>query len=428
MIGFQITEAAITFTETMIGLLVITKILGKGGAKYKESILAAGMLAVVVWALNQYSLFSAFTTMAAVLGFAVSGCLIYKANIIDALVLSADYIILLYIIDFLILSLLGMVYRNSQIAAELTNSFSGLRIQLLILSKSLLFLIYSAVNRWLINKIELGTWKSLLTGFLGIGGVYYFVKSVFLRLDVDVVFMGILLLAIFLLGVRFLSQYFSHIQEKNNLMGAIQNNQVLVTHYQSVIENYYRNQSFYHDLKNQYLILHNYLKKGKYEKAKEYMEKLKDANEMAAIKEWTGIEPLDILLTCKKTEAERFHIDVKIIAEHIDLQLSEQEMISLMGNLFDNAIEACKKAGDREKQIQIIIHKTMGMTLIKAVNTYKEEPEVQEGRFLTKKENKEIHGLGIASIKLVVEKYKGSFDVSYKNGIFSTVISLPDGA
>lgn len=426
MTGFQIMEVTITFIETMIGLLVITKILGEGGAKYKESILAAGMMAIVVWMLNQYSLFSVFTTMAAILGFTVSGCMIYKANIIDALVLSVDYIILLYTIDFLTLSLLGVVYGNSQIATDLTNSFSGIRIQLLILSKSLLFITYSVMNRYFINKIELRTWKSFLTGFLGIGGVYYFVKSTFLRLDMDVVFMGVLLLALFLLGVRFLSQYFSHIQENNKLMGAIEKKEVLVTHYQSVIENYYRNQSFYHDLKNQYLILHNYLKNEEYEKAKEYMGKLKDMTEIEAIRKWTGIEPLDILLTCKKIEAERFDIDVTILSEHIDFQLSEQEMISLMGNLFDNAIEACKKAGDREKWIQIIIHKVKGMTLIKAVNTYKEEPKVQEGRFLTKKENKEIHGFGIASIKLVVEKYKGSFEASYKDGIFSTVISFFD--
>ena len=209
-------------------------------------------------------------------------------------------------------------------------------------------------------------------------------------------------------------------------MRAIEKNDLLVTHYQSIIENYYRNQSFYHDLKNQYLIIHNYLKNGEYEKAKEYMGNLKCINEIEAAGKWTGIDPLDILLTCKKIEAERFHIEVTIIAEHIDFKLSEQEIISLVGNLFDNGIEACKKAEGDKKWIQIIIRKVREMTFIKVVNTYKEEPRVQEGRFLTEKKNKAVHGFGIASIKLVVEKYKGNFDVSYDDGIFSVVISFFD--
>ncbi len=426
MIGFQIMEVTATFIEVIIGLSIITKILGKGGAKYKESILAAGILTIFVWMLNQYSLFSAFTTLAAILGFTISGCLIYKANMADALILSVDYIILLYIIDFLILSFLGIVYKNSQIATVLINSFSGIRVQLLVLSKGLLFIIYSIINNYFINKIELRTWRSLLTGFLGIGGVYYLVKSAFLRLDIDIVFIGILLLSLAVLGIYSLNQYLSHIEENNKLMRAIEKNDLLVTHYQSIIENYYRNQSFYHDLKNQYLIIHNYLKNGEYEKAKEYMGNLKCINEIEAAGKWTGIDPLDILLTCKKIEAERFHIEVTIIAEHIDFKLSEQEIISLVGNLFDNGIEACKKAEGDKKWIQIIIRKVREMTFIKVVNTYKEEPRVQEGRFLTEKKNKAVHGFGIASIKLVVEKYKGNFDVSYDDGIFSVVISFFD--
>ena len=53
MIGFQIMEVTATFIEVIIGLSIITKILGKGGAKYKESILAAGILTIFVWMLNE---------------------------------------------------------------------------------------------------------------------------------------------------------------------------------------------------------------------------------------------------------------------------------------------------------------------------------------------------------------------------------------
>lgn len=425
MIVFQVIELCATFIETLIGVFVVSHLSSRNSIKWRESILAASIIMIIVWILNQYQLFSVVTTITAVSCFAICTSIIYKANIVDAFICSICYIVLLYIIDFLSISILGIFFQSDQIANILTSSFSNVRLSLLIISKGLLLLVCIFMKRYFVFKTNYITWKVKGVGILGVGIIYYLVRSTFIRADMNIVLTWLFLLALVILLVYTIGQHTFFAQEQNKMVTAMEN---ITKRYDAMMNTYRKNRLFYHDLKNQYLVIENYLKSEEYVKAKSYMEGLKNADCTSStnipLRKWTGIEVLDVLIAHKKSEAERLNIKMDIAADLIELKLEENEIIALFGNALDNSIEACKKIDSENKKIQIIIRKIREMTFIKIRNFYKEEPEEKEGILVSKKKEKSLHGVGISSMKMVVDKYSGSMSINYGQGIFTVIISF----
>ena len=72
---------------------------------------------------------------------------------------------------------------------------------------------------------------------------------------------------------------------------------------------------------------------------------------------WTGIEILDYLLTQEKKKADQRNIKFQIETQRIDsLPFSDIEIVSIFGNLLDNAIEACEKIEIEERLSLIHIY------------------------------------------------------------------------
>ena len=129
-------------------------------------------------------------------------------------------------------------------------------------------------------------------------------------------------------------------------------------------------------------------------------------------------------MACKRKVALGLKIEVEIVAEAVTLTISEQELITLLGNAFDNAIEACKKMESKDKWIRITIRKIREMTFFKIANSFEGEPEVKDGKVTSSKKDKNLHGLGLLSMKAIVDKYEGTMGVDYSQGIFSVMFSF----
>jgi len=71
-----------------------------------------------------------------------------------------------------------------------------------------------------------------------------------------------------------------------------------------------------------------------------------------------------------------------------------------------------------DRIITLMVRKAHGMVLIHVDNRYVGELKFENGLPLTTKGNKLYHGYGLKSIRNVVEKYDGSFDISTKDGLF----------
>ena len=172
---FQLVEFFASFAEAMIGILVNVKALGRRIPGFRSIVMASFAITVVIWGINQYQLFTVLATVAGIIGIAIAACVVCRARIFDALVLSAFYLLLIYIIDFLSMALLGIVLQKKDIAEYLTGDFSLIRIFYVIFSKGLLFAVYSILAKVILFKIHFPIWKMWMGIMLGAAIVYCFV-------------------------------------------------------------------------------------------------------------------------------------------------------------------------------------------------------------------------------------------------------------
>lgn len=100
----------------------------------------------------------------------------------------------------------------------------------------------------------------------------------------------------------------------------------------------------------------------------------------------------------------------------------------LLGNLIENAIEAAKITEKKYLSVNILLKK--GVLRISIENSFVTSNIVQEKRdgkdkiFLTTKKDREQHGIGLKSVKKIVEAYDGTIEVSTENDIFSVMLLL----
>lgn len=122
-------------------------------------------------------------------------------------------------------------------------------------------------------------------------------------------------------------------------------------------------------------------------------------------------------------EEIQFILKVTMIGK---LPFKEQEICSMFGNLIDNAIEASKKLKIEEKKIYITIEKKKQMIYIEIKNEVEEEPIKRNNKFITLKEDKNLHGYGLKSVQRIVEKYDGIITYETADKMFTTAISFFD--
>ena len=127
---------------------------------------------------------------------------------------------------------------------------------------------------------------------------------------------------------------------------------------------------------------------------------------------------IDSLLNYKIGMAIDKNIQIETVVDKNIPKISDVDLCSVLGNLLDNAIEACEK--DNIENKTIILHMTVrnSCLLICVKNSISESIISSNPNFVTTKQNKEIHGMGLKSIRSIAEKYSGSFKISEQDGIF----------
>lgn len=141
------------------------------------------------------------------------------------------------------------------------------------------------------------------------------------------------------------------------------------------------------------------------EEMEEYTNTLKQQYKRFEKEENDGF--ISFLLSIKKKECERKQIPVEIVLDDNNYDKFEEiDLVSLIHNLFDNAIEEnerIKTAGDRG--IYFSMKKENDHVVIDMKNKIVEGEKIT---FLTKKDSYLEHGIGMKIIKSIVEKYNGS--------------------
>lgn len=184
-----------------------------------------------------------------------------------------------------------------------------------------------------------------------------------------------------------------------------------------------------HDMRHHLALIYNLLESGESDKAMEYIRQTqKDIEGIVPIR-YCKNGTINLVLSAFATKAEQSGVAMDVEAEVPEnLPFSDTEICTLLANGLENAIDAASGAGtDPESEFPTVrvkcqVHK--GNLLILIENTFPGQAEIKNGLPYT---NKEGHGYGVKSIKMLVDRHKGYYSFSAEEGLFTVKIVLPMG-
>ena len=201
--------------------------------------------------------------------------------------------------------------------------------------------------------------------------------------------------------------------------------ELIETHYQEVDNMYRKMRGWRHDYRNHIQAMKVMAANGNMDGIKAYLDELDtDLNTVDTVVK-TGNAMADAILNSKISLAQS-----KSIAVHCDahipvkLQMSELDLCCILGNLFDNAIEASLSLPKSERQIRVYMD-------MKGTQLYISFTNFTSGRKLNKVGNLfqtskgEGHGFGLVRIDNIIERLGGYLSRNSEDGAFTTEILIP---
>ena len=178
---------------------------------------------------------------------------------------------------------------------------------------------------------------------------------------------------------------------------------LLATHYAEVENMYNQTRGWRHDYRNHIQVLKNYAELGDMEAVKSYLSELAEDLETVDMALKTGNRMADVILNSKISLARSREIQVRADA-HVPVKLSiaDIDLCIILGNLFDNAIEACQRLPMQERMIRVYMDMKNTQLYISFTNTTAQKKQKKEnGRFATTKGRG--HGYGLVRMDTIIE-------------------------
>ncbi|MDE6845491.1 MAG: GHKL domain-containing protein [Lachnospiraceae bacterium] len=195
--------------------------------------------------------------------------------------------------------------------------------------------------------------------------------------------------------------------------------------YQNMKKRYEQQRRFSHDYKNQLHCIQGMIGSGQTKEALEYIAELTGNFRQSEMCVNTEHAVVNVMLSQKYREASDKGIVMTMVSGDLSgLTISEEDIVTLLGNLFDNAIEACEKL-DVNKVIQFKMVQEEGQLVLSIRNPVKEQVRIKDNRIVTSKRDKSQHGIGLMNVESVVRKNNGTSVLKCEDGWFTFAAMIP---
>lgn len=235
-----------------------------------------------------------------------------------------------------------------------------------------------------------------------------------------VFFLQIMLLA----SVFVLLGSIKSIETKSKLELLDANNKMLESNYYE-LKKVYQDYAFtFHDMKNYLIVLENYCRTGELENAIKYIEKIREPISQNHSFVNSGNEAFDLVTNFKLLEAEKRGIKTEAVIDSLPpIKLEDYEISIILGNLIDNAIEACELIKEQESWIRLQVRLAEKMLLIHLSNSCEREKTEKKSSYTNKSG---LHGYGLKSVQRTAEKYDGMLKWEKKGDVFTVQVTIFD--
>lgn len=195
---------------------------------------------------------------------------------------------------------------------------------------------------------------------------------------------------------------------------------------ETIIQDYYEILKIRHDIKRNLSIAAEMLNEKEYDKLGAFIKSFQD-NNIGNIKTYinTSNRMFNAIINQKLNEAEQRNIKIEcfIFNDLSDFTgMSDQELCLIFLNLLDNAIEA--EAEVENPIIKLNIFQNRGYVCFKIENIVDKNILETNPNLHTTKQDKRMHGVGLKSVREIIDRHDGIFNVSQNEKWFSAEIML----
>ena len=201
--------------------------------------------------------------------------------------------------------------------------------------------------------------------------------------------------------------------------------ELIETHYREVDNMYRQIRGWRHDYRNHIQTMKAYAAQGDWQAICHYLDLLdQDLTTVDTVIK-TGNPMTDAILNSKISLAKSKGIEV-VADAHIPVKLksSEIDLCCIIGNLFDNAIEASMKLPEEKRRIRVYMDMKNTQLYISFTNFTAGKKLPKEGT-LFRSTKGAGHGFGLVRIDAIVERLEGYISRGSEDGAFTTEILLP---
>lgn len=196
-------------------------------------------------------------------------------------------------------------------------------------------------------------------------------------------------------------------------------------HYNMINDKIEETRRLRHDMRQHFRVMMGLIHKKNYDELTDYIKNIESSDYELPPVILCSNSLIDALLQyygslCIKKEID---FDVQFSASKT-LPISDNDLTILLGNLLENAYEACVSIEDNKTERSIYINGVCNEKILKLkiTNTSVAPPDKRGTDFYSTKH--EGIGIGLRSVRSVVEKHKGILDISYENNRFSVSILI----
>lgn len=345
----------------------------------------------------------------------------------NKLIYTFFFYLYLVILDVSALPIVSLLF---QIETEQALHIDFFRLCMPIISSGLIIVtirvIVRYINRNQYNKIRLDI--NTISFFALLVELLILIYGIFISerhaINIEILFIILLFFLVFdILGIYL--YHLLHVEEQLNeeLILSKQKDELEYQHLQQLQEQYEKSRKMLHDMKNHILAIEG-LSVKENPRAKEYIKEViknMDKNNSGFN---TKNKIISTLVNSKiektKTEGINFHVEV----QDLDFDfISDLDWVIILGNILDNAIEACQQIREGERRIELYIHQYKKMLTIRLENTVENRPNFQSGIL---RSNKPGHfGIGLSNVQDAVKKYEGDIELGFNDNCFKTRIIIP---
>ena len=175
-----------------------------------------------------------------------------------------------------------------------------------------------------------------------------------------------------------------------------------------------------HDLRNHLTVVQGLLERNDTQGAIGYLEQMAGSQALQGVRRFSENEAANVVLSAKTEAMEQAGITADfVISLPKELPVADMDLVALLGNALDNAMEGVKNAEEKRIILRCKVNKGMLMLRVENPIGVAVNPDLA-----TTKTDKSAHGFGIPGMREIAERYQGTLDADVKDGRFILLICL----